>query len=319
MSTPTPPASKSAFVAAPRGFCAGVVRAIETVEEALRLLGPPVYVRKEIVHNPFVVQELRRKGAVFVNELDEVPKDALVIFSAHGVSPEVRQQARERRLRVIDATCPLVTKVHVEAVRYAREGYSILLVGHASHDEVAGTLGEAPRLIRLVQTREDAERVQVRDPQRVAVITQTTLSVDDTQEIIEALRRRFPTLVTPSRADICFATQNRQDAVKLMAKKVDVILVLGAQNSSNSQRLREVAESSGARAYLVTSPDELDPAWLRDISSVGVTAGASTPEFLVERTVTWLRENGVQRVEELATRKEEVQFALPRELPQVVA
>ena len=301
-------------LAGPRGFCAGVERAIDIVELALAVCGPPVYVRKEIVHNRHVVDTLRTQGAVFVDELTEVPDDATVIFSAHGISPSVRHEADRRGLRVIDATCPLVTKVHLEAIRYAREGYTIVLIGHADHDEVIGTLGEAPERIVVVASAADAEQLEVRDPERVAYLTQTTLSVDDTREVIEALRRRFPKIVGPSRDDICYATQNRQAAVKTVATDVDVLLVIGAANSSNANRLVEVARTAGTRAHLINDVRDIKPEWLADAARIGVTAGASTPEVLVSETVEALRARGDVKVREVHVVDEDVRFALPREL-----
>ena len=302
------------ILAEPRGFCAGVIRAIDAVEEALLLHGAPIYVRRQIVHNPFVVADLERKGAVFVEEADEVPAGAHLIFSAHGVAPSVRILAAARNLRVVDATCPLVTKVHLEAVRYAREGFSIVLVGHDGHDEVLGTLGEAPDRIVLVGTLAEAEAVAFPDPTRVAVITQTTLSVDDTREILSTLKRRFPHMVTPTRSDICFATQNRQDAVKLLVGRVDVVIVLGAENSSNSQRLREVAEAAGCPAYLIASVNDLDAAWLQGARSVGITSGASTPESLVEQVYVYFKDQGVHEVTTVRAVEENIRFVLPKEL-----
>lgn len=307
------------ILAKPRGFCAGVERAIEIVEQALQHVEGPIYVRKEIVHNPHVVTSLRARGAVFVEELDEVPQGRLAIFSAHGVAPAVHQQAAQRRLRVIDATCPLVTKVHVEAKRYAREGYAILLVGHEGHDEVIGTMGEAPPAIRLIQTVQDAEGVQVPDPQKVAAITQTTLSMDDTKAIIEVLRRRFPKLVAPSKEDICYATQNRQNAVKALAKEAEAILVIGAANSSNSIRLVEVAQGAGRRGYLINQANEIDPQWFEGVRCVGVTSGASAPEHLVQEVVASLKGLGATCVEEWELVKEDVSFGLPLELTQLEA
>ncbi|MBI2218183.1 MAG: 4-hydroxy-3-methylbut-2-enyl diphosphate reductase [Candidatus Rokubacteria bacterium] len=304
-------------LAGPRGFCAGVERAIEIVELALLACGPPVYVRREIVHNRHVVESLRQKGAVFVEELTEVPDDATVIFSAHGIAPSVRDDARARGLRVIDATCPLVTKVHLEAVRYAREGYSIVLIGHADHDEVIGTLGEAPDRIIVIDGVEAVETLDVPDPDKIAYLTQTTLSVDDTRDVIDALRRRYPKIVGPSRDDICYATQNRQAAVKTVATDVDVLLVIGAANSSNANRLVEVARSRGTRAYLITDVRDVRPEWLAGSTRVGVTAGASTPEVLVTETVDALRALGAQRVREVHVVEEDVRFALPPELERI--
>jgi len=304
------------LLAGPRGCCAGVERAIDIVELALSVCQPPVYVRKEIVHNRYVVEELRAKGAIFVDELDEVPDDATVIFSAHGISPEVRTEAERRRLRVIDATCPLVTKVHLEAVRYARENYSIVLIGHADHDEVIGTLGEAPDRIHVIASAEEARKLQVPDPEKIAYLTQTTLSVDDTRDVIEALRRKFPKIVGPSRDDICYATQNRQAAVKRLASDVDVLLVIGAANSSNANRLVEVSQMAGTRAYLINDVRDIRREWLAGARRVGVTAGASTPEVLVSQTVEALASRGVA-VREVHVVEEDVRFALPQELDEI--
>jgi 4-hydroxy-3-methylbut-2-enyl diphosphate reductase len=304
------------LLAGPRGFCAGVERAIDIVELALSVCQPPVYVRKEIVHNRHVVEELRTKGAIFVDELDEVPDHATVIFSAHGISPEVRREAERRGLRVIDATCPLVTKVHLEAIRYARENYSIVLIGHQDHDEVIGTLGEAPDRIHVIASAAEAEKLEVPDPDKIAYLTQTTLSVDDTRDVIEALRRRFPKIVGPSRDDICYATQNRQAAVKRLATDVDVLLVIGAANSSNANRLVEVAKTAGTRAHLINDVRDIRPEWLAGAARVGVTAGASTPEKLVSETVEALSGNGVA-VREVHVVEEDVRFALPQELDQL--
>jgi 4-hydroxy-3-methylbut-2-en-1-yl diphosphate reductase len=301
-------------LAGPRGFCAGVERAIDIVELALAVCGPPVYVRKEIVHNRHVVETLHKQGAIFVDELTEVPDDATVIFSAHGISPSVRQEAAGRGLRVIDATCPLVTKVHLEAIRYAREHYTIVLIGHQDHDEVIGTLGEAPDRIVVVANAAEVERLVVRDPERVAYLTQTTLSVDDTRDVIEALRRRFPKIVGPSRDDICYATQNRQAAVKTVAGDVDVLLVIGATNSSNANRLVEVSRTAGTRAYLINDVRDIRPEWIAGAGRIGVTAGASTPEVLVSETVEFLRTRGDVAVREVRVVEEDVRFALPQEL-----
>jgi 4-hydroxy-3-methylbut-2-en-1-yl diphosphate reductase len=300
-------------LAGPRGFCAGVERAIDVVEVALSVCGPPVYVRKEIVHNRHVVETLRTKGAIFIDELDEAPDDATVIFSAHGISPSVRDEARRRGLRVIDATCPLVTKVHLEAIRYAREGYSIVLIGHRDHDEVIGTLGEAPERIFVVANAEAVASLEVPDPTKVAYLTQTTLSVDDTRDIIEALRQKFPRIVGPSRDDICYATQNRQAAVKRLAGDVDVVLVIGSANSSNAIRLVEVSRTAGTRAYLINDVKDIQPEWLAGAARIGVTAGASTPEVLVSDTVRALRRGGAA-VREVRVVDEDVRFALPQEL-----
>ncbi len=304
-------------LAGPRGFCAGVERAIDIVELALAVCGPPVYVRKEIVHNRHVVDTLRTQGAVFVDELDEVPNDATVIFSAHGISPSVRGEALSRGLRVIDATCPLVTKVHLEAIRYARERYTIVLIGHADHDEVIGTLGEAPERIVVVANAADVDTLEIPDPERVAYLTQTTLSVDDTRDVIDALRKRFPKIVGPSRDDICYATQNRQAAVKTVANDVDVLLVIGATNSSNANRLVEVARMAGTHSYLINDVRDIREEWITGATRVGVTAGASTPEVLVAETVDWLRARGHIAVREVRVVEEDVRFALPQELEQM--
>jgi 4-hydroxy-3-methylbut-2-en-1-yl diphosphate reductase len=301
------------LLAGPRGFCAGVERAIDIVELALSVWPHPVYVRREIVHNRLVVETLRQKGAMFVEDLDEVPDDATVIFSAHGISPAVREEARRRGLRVIDATCPLVTKVHLEAIRYAREGYSIVLIGHEDHDEVIGTLGEAPERIMVVDSVEEVERLVLPDPDKVAYLTQTTLSVDDTRDVIEALRRKFPKIVGPSRDDICYATQNRQTAVKRLVDDVDVLLVIGAANSSNAKRLVEVARTAGTQAHLIDDVRDIQPEWLAGVARVGITAGASTPEILVSQAVETLRAEGV-KVREVHVVEEDVRFALPQEL-----
>ena len=281
------------LLAAPRGFCAGVERAIETVEGALSLYGPPVYVRKQIVHNGHVVRELEELGAVFVESEEEVPAGATLVLSAHGVAPAVYANAAARQLLTIDATCPLVTKVHVEARRYATEGYTVVLIGHAEHDEVVGTTGEAPEAIRLVESVEQARLLEVDDPDRVAYVTQTTLSVDVTAEIVEALRARFPSLHGPAREDICYATTNRQAAVKRLARHVDVLLVIGSPNSSNSNRLVEVARGAGVRAHLIDDDSEIDERWLDGVRVVGVTSGASAPERLVRRVCDWFRARGV--------------------------
>lgn len=301
------------LLAAPRGFCAGVVRAVDIVERALERYGLPLYVRKEIVHNPHVVAELRAKGVRFVQELDEVPDGARVVFSAHGVSPEVYRQAQRRGLQVIDATCPLVSKVHVEARRFAEKGFTILLIGHEGHEEVEGTMGEAPQQVRLVTGPEDVEKVEVADPERVAYLTQTTLSVDDTREVLEALRRRFPNLAGPPSSDICYATQNRQEAVRVVAKQADLVLVVGARNSSNSNRLVEVARKAGTAAWLIGDVEDIDPGWLEGCRVVGLTSGASAPERLVQEVCEYFRQQGAV-VEEVVVREEAVEFALPREL-----
>ena len=296
----------------PRGYCAGVARALDIVELCLERFGVPVYVRREIIHNPHVVNELRAKGTIFVEELDEVPSGSTVIFSAHGVAPSVWAAAQARNLRIIDATCPLVTKVHTEAVKYAREGYTIILVGHRGHDEVIGTMGQVPEQTVLVETAEDARTVDVQNPERAVALTQTTLSIDDTAEIIAVLKERFPSLLT--RNDICYATTNRQSTVKSLAEQVDLVLVVGANNSSNSLRLRETAEAAGLPAYLVNDPEEIDEAWLQGIERIGITSGASTPEWLVDAVVQRLQP---RQVRNLAVMEENVTFVLPKELRSV--
>tara|TARA_Y100000590_G_scaffold241789_1_gene271853 strand:+ start:1202 stop:2146 length:945 start_codon:yes stop_codon:yes gene_type:complete len=308
---------KEIILAEPRGFCAGVIRAIEAVEEALRIYGAPIYVRKQIVHNPFVVKELEQKGAVFVEEVTEVPEGARVIFSAHGIAPTVKAMATQRSLDFIDATCPLVTKVHIEAVKYASRGNTIILIGHEGHDEVIGTMGEAPENMVLVGTVEEAQNIHITDPNKVAVISQTTLSVDDTKGILEVLKGRFPSMITPATSDICFATQNRQDAVKLLAKEVDLILVLGAENSSNSQRLREVASIVGTPSYLITNISELKVEWLDDITRIGITSGASTPEKLVDEVVLFFEENYGPKFRSLKAVEEDIEFSLPPEIVEI--
>jgi 4-hydroxy-3-methylbut-2-enyl diphosphate reductase len=307
-------ASSEVVLAQPRGFCAGVDRAIEIVERALSQFGAPIYVRHEIVHNDHVVRDLRRKGAVFVDELEQVPPGATLVFSAHGVSRVVRDEAARRGFRVFDATCPLVTKVHVEVSRMRREGREVVMIGHAGHPEVEGTMGQADDGIHLVETAEDVERLTVTDPLSLAYVTQTTLSVDDCATVIAALKRRFPAIVEPKKQDICYATQNRQDAVKFMAPQCDLVLVIGSPSSSNSNRLREVAEKMGKEARLIGSADELDPAWLEGKRRIGVTAGASAPEVLVQALVARLRGLGVARVQALEGIEEHVQFPLPRGL-----
>ena len=304
-------APRRVLLAAPRGYCAGVERAIDIVEVALATYGPPIYVRKQIVHNLHVVRELEAKGAVFVDELDQVPEGATVVFSAHGVAPDVHRQARERDLRVLDATCPLVTKVHQEARKFAAKGYDIVLVGHAGHEEVAGTMGQAPERVRLVGDEAEAARVQVDDPGRVAYLTQTTLSVDETAGVVDALRERFPTLAGPRSDDICYATQNRQAAVKALARECQLVLVIGAENSSNSKRLVEVARSHGRQSHLIAEASAVDPAWFEGVDTVGVTSGASAPERLVAELVDALRERGATEVREVEVVPEDVHFALP--------
>ncbi len=303
------------LLAKPRGYCAGVDRAVQAVELALDRFGPPVYVRRQIVHNSHVVGSLTKRGAVFVTEVDEVPPGAVVVFSAHGIAPEVRRAAQRRGLRAIDATCPLVTKVHSEARRFAARGYDILLVGHAGHEEVVGTAGEAPSAVRLVDGADQVAQVQVADPDRVVWLSQTTLSVDETAETVEALRERFPALLDPPSDDICYATQNRQAAVKVIAGRSDLIIVVGSPNSSNSVRLVEVARDNGApAAYLVDDAGELDERWLDGVTTVGVTSGASVPEDLVGAVLGRLAEHGFGVVEEVEAVPEQVTFALPREL-----
>jgi 4-hydroxy-3-methylbut-2-en-1-yl diphosphate reductase len=311
---PNDGAEKKIFLLKPRGFCAGVVRAIDVVKIALDLYGPPVYVRKEIVHNKHVVDELREAGAIFVEELDEVPSGARAIFSAHGVAPAVRHQAKERQLDVIDATCPLVTKVHLEAVRFARDGSSIVLIGHKDHDEVIGTLGEVPERSYLVETVEDVDRLELPDPLRVRYLTQTTLSLDETRDIITRLKERFPHIQGPPAQDICYATENRQMAVKAVSAAVDLVLVVGSQNSSNSKRLVEVADNFGVRSYLVNDRNDVDPAWLYQVKNVAVTAGASAPEHLVQELIEFLKNAGFQQMEEIELVDEDVRFSLPAEL-----
>ena len=305
---------KRILLAAPRGFCAGVVRAIEIVDLALDCFEGPVYVRREIVHNSHVVRDFEARGVRFVQELDEVPDGATAVFSAHGVSPQVRASATARGLRVIDATCPLVTKVHLEAIRFARMGYEILLVGHAGHEEVEGTMGEAASQIKLVSSVADAQQVAVSDPERVAFITQTTLSMEDTRPIVEALRTRFPKIHVPAKDDICYATQNRQVAVRALARQAPVILVVGSRNSSNSNRLVEEAALAGARAYLVDDVSEIDPAWLDGVETIGITSGASAPEFLVNEIVRVLRARREVDVDIVLTVEEDVHFPLPPEV-----
>lgn len=302
------------ILANPRGFCAGVDRAIEIVEQAIRKYGAPIYVRHEVVHNRFVVSRLRERGAVFVDELDEVPPDAVVIFSAHGVSQAVRNRADEAGLKVLDATCPLVTKVHREVERHRAEGVEVVLIGHAGHPEVEGTMGQAADGMYLAERPEDVEALAPRNPDNLAYVTQTTLSVDDTRRIIDALRRRFPRIRGPRRDDICYATQNRQDAVKVLSERCDVVLVVGSPNSSNSNRLRELAEQRGIPGYLVDGASEIRREWLDGKETIGVTAGASAPENLVQEVVARLREWGADEIEDSVTRRENVSFALPIEL-----
>jgi len=307
-------AAKKIILLRPRGFCAGVVRAIDVVKIALNLYGAPIYVRKEIVHNRHVVEELRRAGAIFIEELDEVPEGARVIYSAHGVAPSVRAEARARKLQVIDATCPLVTKVHLEAVKFARKGYTIVLIGHKDHDEVIGTLGEAPEATVLVSTVDDVDRLDVKDPERISYITQTTLSLDETRDIVERLKERFPNIQGPAAQDICYATENRQVAVKAVVPLCQMLLVVGSSNSSNSRRLVEVSEKTGVPAYLIDDLSEVRPDWLSGVETVAVTAGASAPENLVQDLIQSLRERGYTQLEEMEIREEDVRFNLPSEL-----
>jgi 4-hydroxy-3-methylbut-2-enyl diphosphate reductase len=303
------------LLAKPRGYCAGVDRAVQTVERALELYGAPIYVRKEIVHNRHVVTTLEARGAIFVEENAEVPEGSIVVFSAHGVAPEVHEQARERSLKAIDATCPLVTKVHQEARRFAAQDYDILLIGHEGHEEVIGTSGEAPAHVQLVDGPEGADKVTVRDPSKVVWLSQTTLSVDETLETVARLKTHLPLLQSPPSDDICYATSNRQDAVKAMASSCDLVLVIGSQNSSNSQRLREVALLAGAKAaYLIDYAHEIPEEWLAGVSTVGVTSGASVPEDLVADLLAWLAERGYADVEEITTAEEKLVFSLPKEL-----
>ncbi len=312
--------SKRVLLADPRGYCAGVDRAVIAVEKALEAHGAPVYVRKQIVHNVHVVRTLEARGAIFVEETDEVPEGALLVFSAHGVSPAVRQQAKDRRLRTIDATCPLVTKVHKEATRFAREGYEILLIGHRGHEEVDGTSGEAPEHIQVIDGPDDVANVAVRDPDKVVWLSQTTLSVDETLDTVDQLKGRFPALSAPPSDDICYATQNRQQAVKQLAGDCDLVIVVGSTNSSNSVRLVEVALEAGARAgHLVDFAEQIDPSWLDGVQTVGLTSGASVPEILVQQVLAWLAERGYVDVESVVAAEEKVVFALPHELKRTAA
>lgn len=305
---------KEVLLAQPRGFCAGVDRAIEIVERALAEFGAPIYVRHEIVHNAYVVQDLRNKGAIFIEELEDVPAGNTVIFSAHGVSKAVQAEAAERGLRVFDATCPLVTKVHVEVAKMRREGREIIMIGHQGHPEVEGTMGQAEEGMHLVETIGDVEKLQVKNPDMLAYVSQTTLSIDDTADIIAALKKKFPNIAEPKKGDICYATTNRQEAVKFMAPQVDVVIVVGSPNSSNSNRLREVAEKKGAHAYMVDNASQIDPAWLEGKSRIGVTAGASAPEVLVQAVVDRLKAYGAKSVRPLAGVEENVTFPMPKGL-----
>jgi 4-hydroxy-3-methylbut-2-enyl diphosphate reductase len=312
-------APKRVLLAAPRGYCAGVDRAVQTVERALELYGAPVYVRKEIVHNKHVVEELSKRGAIFVEQETEVPEGEMVVFSAHGVAPAVHDNAAARRLRTIDATCPLVTKVHVSARRFAAEGYTIVMIGHEGHEEVEGTTGEAPNSIVLIETAAEVEALEVPDPEKVAFITQTTLSVDETAEVIAALRAKFPSIVSSKSDDICYATTNRQIAVKQLARECDLVLVIGSTNSSNSNRLVEVAREHGAASHLIDNHSEVDEQWLQGVETVGITSGASAPEELVESLVELFRERGAEEVSELRTVHEDVRFMLPKEIREASA
>ena len=307
------------LLATPRGYCAGVDRAVQTVEHALALYGAPVYVRKEIVHNKHVVEQLRSRGAIFVESETEVPAGSTVVFSAHGVAPSVHANARERELRTIDATCPLVTKVHVEARKFAEEGYTIILIGHSGHEEVEGTMGEVPGQIVLVQSEDDVDRLQIDDPSRVAYISQTTLSVDETRAIINRLRERFPEIVGPRTDDICYATTNRQAAVKQLARQCDLVLVIGSRNSSNSNRLVEVARKHGVESHLIDNHSQVPEEWLADKRVVGITSGASAPEELVRGLVEFFRARGTTEVSELDVIQEDVRFMLPKSIRQAMA
>jgi 4-hydroxy-3-methylbut-2-enyl diphosphate reductase len=314
-----PAAPERLLLAAPRGYCAGVDRAVQTVERALELYGPPVYVRKEIVHNKHVVEQLRERGAVFVEQETEVPEGETVVFSAHGVAPSVHANATERGLQTIDATCPLVTKVHVEAKKFAADGYTIVLIGHAGHEEVEGTMGEVPGSIVLIETEEDVDRLEVEDPDKVAHLTQTTLSVDETHRIILRLRERFPNIVGPRTDDICYATTNRQMAVRQMARECDLVLVIGSRNSSNSNRLVEVARDHGAESHLIDNESQVREDWLQGKRVVGITSGASAPEELVQRLVQFFRRRGTEDVSEFEVVQEDVRFMLPKEIRKALA
>ncbi len=317
-SSATPSDSKRVLLLKPRGFCAGVVRAVDIVKIALDTFGAPVYVRKEIVHNSYVVNDLAQKGAIFVNELDEVPEGARVIYSAHGVSPAVRERARERGLKVVDATCPLVTKVHFEAIKFAKQGYSLVLVGHRDHEEVEGTQGEAPDVTQVVSTVEEVEALIVPDPNKVAYLTQTTLSLDEAKYMIEALKKKFPNIVGPHAQDICYATENRQTAVKNVAHGADLVLVVGSRNSSNSNRLVEVSQNLGTTSYLIDKAQDIQQEWIDGATTVAITAGASAPEILVEEVVQYLQGHGYSSVEEVEVMPENVRFGLPPEIVQAI-
>ncbi len=312
------PGEKRVLLLKPRGFCAGVVRAIDIVRIALETFGAPIYVRKEIVHNRFVVNELAEKGAIFVDDIHQVPEGARVIYSAHGVSPAVREESRKQKLKVIDATCPLVTKVHVEAVKFAKQGYSLVLIGHRDHDEIEGTLGEAPDVTQVVSSVEEVQTLEVPDPEHVAYLTQTTLSLDESRDIIQALKIKFPKIVGPHSQDICYATENRQVAVKNVAHSADLVLVVGSNNSSNSNRLVEVSRNLGTQGHLIDNAEAIDPAWLKSVQNVAVTAGASAPEILVEGVIDYLKSNGFGTVEEVEVMPENVRFGLPPEIVQAI-
>src|SRR5499425_1911855 len=310
---------KTLLLLKPRGFCAGVVRAIDIVRIALETFGAPIYVRKEIVHNRYVVDELTAKGAIFVDSVEEVPAGERVIYSAHGVAPEVREASKLRELRVIDATCPLVTKVHVEAVKFAREGYSLILIGHRDHDEVIGTLGEAPAVTQVVGSPSEVDSVVVPDPNRIAYLTQTTLSLDETRDIIAALRKKFPNIKGPAAQDICYATENRQVAVKQVASEADLLLVVGSENSSNSNRLVEVARNLGTASHLIDSCEDIQPEWLGGVNTIALTAGASASECLVEEVVAFLKTKGFNNLREVEVMPENVRFGLPPEIVEAIA
>ncbi len=312
------PTNKRVLLLKPRGFCAGVVRAIDIVNIALETFGAPIYVRREIVHNRYVVNELAEKGAIFVHEIDDVPDGQRVIYSAHGVSPAVRERSKGRGLKVIDATCPLVTKVHIEAVKFAKQGYSLVLIGHRDHDEIEGTLGEAPDVTQVVSSAAEVESLEVPDPNHVAYLTQTTLSLDEARDIIHALKEKFPNIVGPHSQDICYATENRQVAVRNVAHDADLVLVVGSTNSSNSNRLVEVSRNLGTIGYLIDNSAAIDPKWLEGVNNVAVTAGASAPEVLVEDVVNYLRQNGFASVEEVEVMPENVRFGLPPEIVQAI-
>ena len=321
ISLPSPrvPGAKRILLLKPRGFCAGVVRAIDIVNIAIETFGAPIYVRKEIVHNSFVVNELATKGAIFVEDISEVPEGARVIYSAHGVSPAVRENSKQRGLKVIDATCPLVTKVHVEAIKFAKQGYSLVLIGHRDHDEIEGTLGEAPDVTQVVSTVEEVQALQVPDPKRVAYLTQTTLSLDEARDIIQALKDKFPEIAGPHSQDICYATENRQVAVKNVAHQADLVLVVGSTNSSNSNRLVEVSHNLSTASYLIDKAEDIRPEWLEGVTSVAVTAGASAPEVLVQGVIAFLSSRGFGDAEEVEVMPENVRFGLPPEIAQAAA